>query len=400
LSPGSQHNAVETDPRLGLAMPLSPARVEVCHVASGDRWAGAEVQLATLLKALARRKDLGVSAIFLNEGRLAEEARQCGMDISVVPESQCSFFQILSKAARFLNGRKVQILHSHRYKENLLAALLARRCGVRFHVCSSHGAPEPFTGWQGYKQGLTQALDRLVTRYSTDSVVSVSEELRRQLTRYLPANKVVTIYNGVDARNVFSTLTVSEAKQRLGVPADCWAIGTAGRLDPVKRLDIFLAAAQQIATSKPNTRFVIAGEGKEESSLRALARALGVQDRVLFLGHRSDIYDVLRAMDIFVLCSDHEGLPMALLEALYLSVPVVARPVGGVAEVVHDGVNGIWVGSSEPSALAVACLELLSDDTRRTLLARVGAKVIAEKFTADRSADQVAHLYRSLSDAR
>jgi glycosyltransferase involved in cell wall biosynthesis len=177
-------------------------------------------------------------------------------------------------------------------------------------------------------------------------------------------------------------------------------IGTAGRLDTVKRLDIFLAAAQQIAASQPNARFIIAGEGKKASSLRGLAHTLGVQDSVLFLGHRSDIYDVLRAMDIFVLCSDHEGLPMALLEALYLGVPVVARPVGGIAEVIQDGFNGIWLRSSEPSALAEACLQILRDDVRRNQVARAGAGVVAKKFTADRSADQVAQLYRSLSDVR
>ena len=398
MSVGSQRTAAEARPSVVLGSPMSLGKIEVCHVASGDRWAGTEGQLATLLKALVRRRDLAVSAIFLNEGRLAEEARQCGIKVCVVPESEHNFLQILLKATRFLDGENVQILHSYGYKENLLAAFLAHRCGVPFHVCGMRGAPEPFTGWRRYKQGLLQALDRLVARYFTDRVVSVSEELRRQLARYLPARKVVIIYSGVDEEKVFSPFSVSEAKQRLGVPSECCVIGTACRLDSIKRLDIFLGAAQQIAASRPNARFVIAGEGKEESSLRALARRLAVQDRVLFLGHRSDIYDVLRAMDIFVLCSDHEGLPNALLESLYLGVPVVVRPVGGVAELIQDGVNGTWVESSEPSALAAACLELLHDDTRRILLARAGAEVIAKKFTADRSADQVAQLYRSLCE--
>jgi glycosyltransferase involved in cell wall biosynthesis len=383
-----------------LGSPVNLGTIKVCHVASGDRWAGTEGQLATLLKALARKQNLGVSAIFLNEGRLAEEARRCGITVCVVPESEHNFFQILRKATRFLDGKNVQILHSYRYKENLLAALLAHRCGVPFHVCGMRGAPEPFTGWPRYKQGLLQALDRLVARYSTDCVLSVSEELRTQLTRYLPPSKVVTIYSGVDEEKVFSPLSASEAKQRLGIPSECCVIGAACRLDPIKRLDIFLSAAEQIAASRPNVRFVIAGEGREESSLRALAHRLGLEDRVHFLGQRSDIYDVMRAMDIFVLCSDHEGLPNALLESLYLGVPVVVRPEGGVAEVIQDGVNGIWVESSEPAALAAACLELLHDDSRRILLARAGAEVIAKKFTVERSADQLAQLYRSLSDVR
>jgi len=397
---GSQRNALEAEPWAGLAIPVSSRSVQVCHVASGDRWAGAEVQLATLLRALARRKDLGVSAIFLNEGRLAEGARQCGIEVCVVPESEHSFFQILSRATQFLHGKNVQVLHSHRYKENLLAALLARRCHVPFHVCSRHGAPEPFAGWRRYKQGLIQVLDRLVALHFTDCVVSVSEELRKRLTRYLPANKVVTIYNGIDVEKVFSSFSISEAKQRLGIPVECWVIGTAGRLDTVKRLDIFLAVAQQIVASHPNTRFVIAGEGKEESSLWGLAHTLGVQDRVLFLGHRSDIYDVLRAMDILVLCSDHEGLPMALLETLYLGVPVVARPVGGIREVIQDDVNGVLVDSANPSVLAKECLRILTDEDRRKQIAKAGNLLIVEKFAVEKTAREVAQLYRSLSDAR
>ncbi len=397
---GSQPNALEAGPCAGLAIPVSPGSFKVCHVASGDRWAGAEVQLATLLRALVRRKDLGLSAIFLNEGHLAEEARQCGIEVCVVPESEHNFFQILSKATHFLHGRNVQVLHSHRYKESLLASLLAHRSHVPFHVCSRHGAPESFTGWRRYKQGLIQVLDRLVARHCTDCVVSVSEELRRQLTRYLPASKVVTIYNGIDGERVSSPFSISEAKQRLGIPVECAVMGTAGRLDTVKRLDIFLAAAQQIAASQPNAKFIIAGEGKEASSLRGLAHTLGVQDRVHFLGHRSDIYDVLRAMDIFVLCSDHEGLPMALLEALYLGVPVVARPVGGIREVIQDGVNGVLLASANPSALAKECLRILKDEDQQKRMAQAGSRLIAETFVVEQTAAKVARLYRSLSDVR
>jgi glycosyltransferase involved in cell wall biosynthesis len=397
---GSQPNAVDAVSCTEPGCPESLRRLEVCHMASADRWAGAEVQLAALLKALQRISDLRVSAIFLNEGRLADEARQSGIEVCVVPETKHNFFQILSKARSFLQTRNVQILHSHRYKENLLAALLACRCRVPVHVTSRHGAPEPFAGSRRYKQGLIEGLDRWVARYSTDCVVSVSEDLRRQLIHYLPASKVITIHNGIDAERVFSPFSAAEAKQRLGIPPDSWVVGTAGRLDPIKRLDVFLAAAREIIHAQPNARFVIAGEGQEEQRLRELAHGLRLDGRILFLGHRDDIYDVLRAMDIFVLCSDHEGLPMALLEALCLGVTVVARPVGGVAEVIEGGVNGILVASSDPSALATQCLGILTDEDRRKRMVQAASRLIADKFGVKQTAAEVAKLYRSLSQAR
>jgi glycosyltransferase involved in cell wall biosynthesis len=208
--------------------------------------------------------------------------------------------------------------------------------------------------------------------------------------------KIITILNGVDVEQVCSRYSTAEAKERLGVPGDCWLIGTAGRLEPVKRLDIFLSAAKTIAAEVPNTRFAIAGEGSETLRLRELVRAGLLQDRVLFLGHRNDIYDVLRAFDILVLCSDHEGLPMALLEALSLGVPVVARDVGGISEALKDGVNGILVASANSVALAEACVRLLSDEALRRRLSEAAGKSIAEGFSVAGTAARVAELYQSL----
>ncbi len=379
--------------------PVTARRIAVCHVASGDRWAGAESQLAGLLTALQRVDDLSVSAIFLNEGRLAAEARQAGVEVCVFPEAEWSFLKICSEASRFVRSKRIQVLHSHRYKENLIAALVARRCHVPVHVSSSHGAPEPFAGSKHYKQRGIQLLDGLMARYSTDLVVSVSEDLRRQLIRHIPFAKVVTVYNGIDERQVFSALTVAEAKRRLGIPPDYGVVGTVGRLDPVKRLDIFLAAAQEIVSSEANTKFVIAGEGDEEQTLRRLTHDLQLDDQVLFLGHRDDVFDVLRAMDVLVFCSDHEGLPMALLEALYLGVPVVARPVGGIAEVIQNGVSGVFVDSSDPRALAKECVNVLRDADGRKRMAEAGIRLVSAKFTAGNSAAEVARLYRLLVDA-
>ena len=126
--------------------PVSPRKIEVCHIASGDRWAGAESQLAGLLTALQSINDLVVSAIFLNEGRLAAEARRAGVEVRVFPEAEWSFFRICSEASQFVRSKGIQVLHSHRYKENLIAALVGFPGHVPVHIISSHGASEPFTG--------------------------------------------------------------------------------------------------------------------------------------------------------------------------------------------------------------------------------------------------------------
>ena len=375
-------------------------RLSVCHLVSGDRWAGAETQVAALLRVLAQKENLLVSAVVLNDGKLVEQARRCGIEVKVLPERQMSLLQILGEASRYLRARNTDIVHSHRYKENFLAAMLARRCRVPVVVRTQHGLPEPFVGSRRIKQALIHSLDRFLARHATDSIVSVSSEMRQQLIRWVAPERVVTIPNGIDTALVSSKLSVAEAKNRLGLPRDFWVLGSAGRLEPIKRLDIFIAAANQIASRISTIRFLIVGEGREEANLRRLVAACGLQERVLFLGHRQDIYDVLRAFDIFVQCSDHEGLPMVLLEALQLGVPIVARNVGGVSEVVQHGSNGLLVLNSSPQSLAESCEQMLHDPGLRARCIAKGHERLTEAFTAERNADATYQLYARLCEAR
>lgn len=394
--PGTLPNAIEPGPVTAKQHLGDADRIAVCHIASGDLWAGAEVQIATLLRNLARNKELRLSAILLNPGRLAEEIRSCGIDVRIIPESQKSFWAIFSEAARYLAPRGVRILHSHRYKENVLASLLARRCRIPFAVRTQHGLPEPYAGLRYIKHGLVQKLDRFVTRRATDRVISVSSEMSRHLGRRMNPQKIVVIPNGVNPAIVHSELSVGEAKERLGIPKGCRVLGTAGRLEPIKRLDIFLEAAKLLCAERPDTWYVIAGEGKEKARLRTLTQSLGLGDRVLFLGHRDDIYDVLRAFDLLVISSDHEGLPTVLLEALCLGVAVVARGVGGIPEVIRNDVNGILVDSDDPRSLAGACAQVLGDPARARRMIEAGIKSVADEYGDVKAADQVTRLYFSL----
>ncbi|MCI0356223.1 MAG: glycosyltransferase, partial [Acidobacteria bacterium] len=358
-------------------------------------WAGAEAQVATLLRALARRPDLRISAILLNQHHLADELRDAGIPLCVLPESVLGFREILHRATPWVRAG-VDILHSHRYKENLLAYLLARRCRVRVLVRTQHGWPEPFTGWQRFKQGAAQTLDRWLARYATDLVITVSDDLHQRVAGFMDSARIVTVNNAIARDRVRSHLTPAAARKKLGLAVICPVVGTAGRLESVKRLDLFLAAAHSLAEQVPGVHFLVVGAGSQDPSLKRLAADLGLAERVLFLGHRQDVYDVIRAMDVFLLSSDHEGLPMAVLEALALGVPVVARSVGGVPQVVREGENGFLVNSSDSDALARACLPLLQDPLLQARLSAGAAAGIPERFQAEYQAAEVTRLYGSL----
>src|SRR5690349_12271994 len=151
MSFGSLAGVLDAETPPEAAGSRSPEPLTVCHVISGDLWAGAEAQAAALLRSLARKPEFRVLAILLNEGRLAEEARSCGVEVRVIPETTHSFGRIVTSATDYLRGRQVKVLHSHRYKENLIAALLARRCDVPIVIRTEHGAPEPFKGLRQFR---------------------------------------------------------------------------------------------------------------------------------------------------------------------------------------------------------------------------------------------------------
>jgi glycosyltransferase involved in cell wall biosynthesis len=176
-------------------------------------------------------------------------------------------------------------------------------------------------------------------------------------------------------------------------------VGTAARLEPVKRIDIFLDTAREILGELPNTSFVIAGDGSERGSMEHRIRGTALEPNVRFLGHRDDAYDIVRAMDLLLITSDHEGLPTALLEAMALGTPVVSRRVGGIPEAIDDGVTGVLVDSADPDRIAQACLLLLTNSSMARRLAQGAREKVIENFSAEGNAAQVAQIYRSLVNA-
>lgn len=375
---------------------VSGMGVSVCHIASGDAWGGAEAQIATLAAALAKRSEVDVNAIVLNRGRLAEELRSCGIPVLVLPQSEKSFLKIATEAEAFVRSKKVGVIHSHRYKENFLAALLKLRNPQLRLVRTQHGWPEASRGLAGIKQWTAHALDRLTARTSADTIISVSGQLRNYLRKQVDEQRILTIRNGIDLSRLSKTPTKQQAKARLRIGENEFVVGFAGRLEAVKRLDLFVAAAREIAERVPNVKIVIAGSGRDEQKLRKLICQLGLERNSLLLGHCENSFEVVSAMDLLLITSDHEGLPMVMLEAMALGTVIVSRAVGGIPEVIADNETGILLNSAAPRAIGAACSGLLHDPGKRLRIAAAAKATVEREYSAERNCDQVVSLYRSL----
>jgi len=186
--------------------------------------------------------------------------------------------------------------------------------------------------------------------------------------------------------------------QYVPVAEHCAMIGLIARLSPEKDVDTFLQACQRVLVRIPRAQFVIAGDGPERSRLTDLSRRLGIEEAVTFAGAfaKEDLPEIMAELDIVALSSMYEGLPVALLEAMAFGKPVVATAVGGVPEVVEDGVTGFLVPPHSPDALADALCHLIGDTELRLRMGFAGRKRYQDHFTPEAVVPQYVEVYRSL----
>lgn len=368
---------------------------------SADLWAGAEVQVATVASYLVRQPGVWLMAVLLNEGRLACELRALGVDVEVIDERHHSSAVIVARLVRFLTSRRVEVLHTHRYKDTVLGTIAARLARVPKVVRTVHGLAEPMTGWDRLKFQAYGALDTTALRYFADRIIAVSNEMADTLRADgYRRSAVVPIHNGIDVSKARVGRDPRRVREELGIETEALVIGTIGRLAPVKAHADLLRTAQRILHRAPHARFLFVGDGPLRSELAATAAQLGVDRACVFAGARQDTFDLLAAMNMFVLPSLHEGVPMALLEAMILGKPVVATAVGGVPEIVQDRVTGLLVAPRDDRRLADACLELAADQRLAQSLGSAARRAIVDHFSHDVCGGALLDMYRSLLDAR
>ena len=382
------------------AVAYSHAPLRVCHVMSADLWAGAEVQVAAMAAYLVKDPGVEVSAVLMNEGPLVYALRRLGVRVEVVDETRVGALGILRFLTRFFKEHHIQLVHTHRYKDSVLGALAAKLAGVPNIVRTVHGLREPMTGWDRLKFRVYETLDKATLVCFADLILAVSRQIAETLREsgYRPT-MVSHIHNGVDLGTVGTTRSREETRALLGLDSHTVLFGTAGRLSPVKGHAGLLRAARMVLETLPTARLVIAGGGPLAGELRAYAGCLGIDNKCLFLGPRSDVHDLIAAMDVFVLPSLHEGIPMAVLEAMALGTPVVATDVGGTPEVIQHGVNGLLVPSGDDRALADACVDLVADPFRARSLAVNARRTVEDAFSHERSGRDLVDVYRSISRA-
>jgi len=369
--------------------------LRVAHLGSGDLWAGAELQLFTLLSELVQRPQFKIRVVLFNHGLLEQKLLEQGLEVVVLDENRLNPFSLLRSLTLTLRDFSPHIVHTHRYKETILGGLASRWAGKPRLIKTVHGLREPFNGWRSARMQLYGYLDRQITARYFDTIIGVSDDIVYRTSPVAGRASVVRIHNGINLERCRASTGRSEVRQSLQIPENSTVLGLVGRLVRVKGVENLLHAAQILKASIPGLRVVVVGDGPEAGSLHALSKALGLEDCVLFTGFRTDVIDLLAAMDALVLSSYSEGVPMIVLEAMAMEIPIVATSVGGIPEILTHGETALLVPSGRPDELANACRRLFDTPGLVEHLTRAARSRVEADFSAPTMADRVARVYTS-----
>jgi glycosyltransferase involved in cell wall biosynthesis len=253
--------------------------------------------------------------------------------------------------------------------------------------------------WSYQGQPLRRFLDRELVARGADRFIAVSREDQRRMTEVerIPPRRTVFIPNGIVAPPPPSG---HDVRAELGIEAGAAVAGIVGMLRAQKAHGVLLRALALLGRDWPQLTLLVAGDGPEQGALEALARELGVGERVRFLGDRTDIPDVLAALDLAVCCSDFEGSPLAVMEYMDAALPIVATTVGGVPDLIEPGVHGLLVPAQDPAALAEAIATVLRDPDRAKAMGARARERRRSEFDIDVQVRRVEDLYRELLGAR
>lgn len=304
-----------------------------------------------------------------------EEFENRGVRVTVLGMRKYFELRPLLELYRIFRRERPDLVHTHLYRDAVYGRVIARLAGVRGVISTLQNSYV----WRSRAQLF---LDRLTAVFA-DRVTAVSDAVRKFAIEreHIPASKLVTVYNAIDHERFRVSPGVREqARSELGVGENEIAVGSTGALTRQKGFNYLIEAVPLVLRSRPEVRFFIGGEGQSEADLIRQRDEAGLTDRVVFLGFRDDIPELLSAFDIFVLPSIYEGLPVSLVEAMAAGLPIVTTDVDGNCEAIGPDEAGIAVEPGNPPALAGALLQLIAGPELRRRMGNRGRRRAAELF--------------------
>ncbi len=367
-------------------------------ITASNRVSGGEKSIFYMLEKMPTDK-VDFRILFIIDGRggtdkyiAAQEADKRGLPFATCVSNRRIDFKLLWSIRKAIKESQADIVHCHGYKADVYGCLAAWGTGAKT-VSTLHG-------WLGssMKMNAYEKLDWFLYRFFVDKVITVSKAYQEKLIETgVPSEKIVTVPNAINLNHFLSPKqSQKDFRKEWNIRESHKVVGIIGRLAREKAQDVFITSCAKVAKRFMNVTFVIVGEGYRLRELKEMVSALGLEKTILFAGYQKDIASVYRALDVVVLTSVTEGLPVSLLEAGSMCKPVVATDVGGVSEVVIDERTGFVVPVNDTDAIAEKVLRILSDDALAEAFGRNGQRFVQDHFSPKAASDKIIRLYGEL----
>jgi glycosyltransferase involved in cell wall biosynthesis len=384
---GAEHEILEPCLDNVAREPIDGGRVRVLEVMATGTNGGAQEHVHSLVTRL-NPECYEVRVVSLSHGSSVRRLQRAGIDVTVIdePDDRKAVRELADSVASFAP----EIIHNHMYRAEVIGTLAALQLGEKgckrpAVISTVHSSRIRCVDDRQTIRQLTPLMDRLI-------VVSraIEEKVREEGRVGAP---VSLIHNGVDLQRYNHQQPCCTLHDEYSIPEDAPIVGVVARLEAEKGHRTLIDAWPEVLAAVPNAWLLVIGEGSERDALEAEAASLGVNERVVFTGRREDVPAVTAALDVAVLPSYREAQGLSVLEAMALSRPVVASNVGGIPEMIEDGVTGLLVPPNDCDALAAALIKLLTDHPYADMIARRGHDLVHERFCIELMVNSIESIY-------
>jgi glycosyltransferase involved in cell wall biosynthesis len=355
----------------------------ILHTESSTGWGGQENR--TLQESIGLRK-LGAKVIILcqPDSVLGKRASVEGFEVRTCRMRKSYDILAIKFILELIRNEKIDVISTHSGRDSLLAGIAGRLSRKKPVIVRTRHLALPITSKVSYG-------------FLPHKVVTVSEYVRQYLINEgIPAEKVIAIPTGIDISRFDPDKYNENLRQGLRLKSDVPIVGTIAILRRKKGHHILLDAIPLILQKIPEAVFVFAGDGPQRQNITNKIKNSGLSDRVFLLGLRKDIPNILKSIDVFVLPTLQEALGTSFIEAMAMGRPVIGTDVGGVSEVIKDGLNGYLAEPNNPHALADAVIRMLRDKEKAKIMGMEGRKIVEQNYTVEKMCEKMYALYASL----
>jgi len=360
-------------------------------------YGGAEDQRLTILRHINREKyDISICS-FEGVGDIGKQIEKIGFKVHCLNKPSNPYHILTTFSLfRYLLKNRYDIVQTSLFNANFHGRIAAKLAGIPHIISEEHS--------EHYQYNTARFLpyiwaDKMLSIF-TDKIICCSKSVMDSISELerLPKNKLQAILSVVNFNKLKITIDREEMRHRLGLSRSDIVVGNIATISPRKGQDVLIKAFKLIRESLPGAKLIIAGreDAQTKEGLLKLIKEFNLSKDIVFLGKQENLANIFNIMNIFILSSFIEGIPLTVVEAMYMNIPVIATDVGGLREIIEDGKTGMIVSPNNPQSIAEAAIDLLSNNIKTTHIVQNAKESALNRFIPQRYVSELEKCYDSI----